>query len=119
MTDELSLNEYQDLALDTMFVGAEWQDDVNHFAFGLAAEVGEISTLLQKFYRGDSKYNNFGEYTPYVTESMRKELGDVLWHVAALAETFGWSLEEIATENVEKLQKRKAAGVLKGDGDDR
>ena len=48
-----------------------------------------------------------------------KELGDCLWYLAVIAARFGYTLEEIAEMNVEKLRDRQRRGVLKGSGDNR
>ena len=50
-------------------------------------------------------------------DKVKLELGDVLWHVAVLAETFGFTLEEIAEANIKKRHKRMEEGTIKGDGD--
>lgn len=54
-----------------------------------------------------------------VRESIRKELGDVLWYVAEVATQFSLSLEDIALGNVNKLASRKERKVLHGSGDTR
>jgi hypothetical protein len=41
----------------------------------------------------------------------------VLWYLAALAREIGLSLDDVARENVAKLQERAARNVLKGSGD--
>ena len=56
-------------------------------------------------------------FTDEAIDKVKLELGDVLWHVAVLAETFGFSLEEIAEANIKKLHKRMEEGTIKGDGD--
>ena len=48
---------------------------------------------------------------------LKKEIGDVLWYCAAAARELGFSLGEIAQENLDKLADRKARGVLGGSGD--
>lgn len=52
-------------------------------------------------------------------DGIRKELGDVLWQVQAIASHFGWRLEEIAIENLLKLEDRAKRGVIGGSGDNR
>jgi NTP pyrophosphatase (non-canonical NTP hydrolase) len=47
------------------------------------------------------------------------ELGDVLWYVSQCARDFGYTLDEIANMNLEKLRSREARGVLSGSGDNR
>ena len=51
--------------------------------------------------------------------AMSKELGDVLWYVAQLASELELDLDEVASENLEKLFSRQRRGVLSGSGDDR
>jgi NTP pyrophosphatase (non-canonical NTP hydrolase) len=53
------------------------------------------------------------------TDGLKKELGDVLWYLAALASDLGVTLEEVAAGNVAKLRSRAERGVLGGSGDNR
>ena len=131
----MKLNEYQDLAMD-FAITQDIETNVSHFGFGLCAEAGEVATIFQKYFRGDERYSNvayissfdddpyanttdWDTFTPEARAMVEKELGDVLWHVAALADSFGLSLEDIARTNIQKLAKRKNEGKLKGDGDNR
>jgi len=50
---------------------------------------------------------------------MIKELGDVLFYVAACANFYGSTLEKVANLNMKKLNSRKKRGVLQGSGDNR
>jgi NTP pyrophosphatase (non-canonical NTP hydrolase) len=78
--------------------------------FGLIGEVGEISEKLKKILRDGKELD---------LENMKKELGDVLWYLTALAEDFALTLEDIAYTNVNKLESRAQRGVISGSGDNR
>lgn len=51
--------------------------------------------------------------------AVKKELGDVMWMVAAIADDNGLSLSEIAEHNIAKLIDREQRGVIDGSGDNR
>lgn len=125
----MQLNEYQQLALRSA-VTQDIETNVSHFGFGLVAEAGEVATIFQKYFRGDSKYcvpgfwdeldtADYACFTPEALDMVEKELGDVLWHLAALADTFGLTLDNVAKTNIKKLEKRQIEGSIKGDGDNR
>jgi NTP pyrophosphatase (non-canonical NTP hydrolase) len=80
--------------------------------FGLAGEVGEVMEKMKKCIRDGTPRTELREF-------LKKELGDVLWYINALAHEFDLTLEEIAIANVEKLESRKARDQLHGSGDDR
>ena len=126
--DKISFDIYSYLANETA-VNQGFNKDLNHFGFGLLAEAGEVANILQKYHRGDSRYYSFEDdfddegdlvsFTQEARDNMAKELGDVLWHVAALADIFEIPLSEVAQMNLDKLADRGRRKVIKGDGDDR
>lgn len=85
----------------------------------LSGEAGETSEKIGKLIRD---FDWDGE-TDSLTEEQRvgllKELGDVLWYVAAIADDLKSSLGQVASMNMTKLNDRKDRGVLHGSGDDR
>jgi NTP pyrophosphatase (non-canonical NTP hydrolase) len=79
-------------------------------AYALAEEAGEVMGVLAKAARRG---------VPVPVESLTKELGDVLWQVARLADEYGIPLGAVFQTNIEKLTSRQARNVLEGSGDDR
>lgn len=120
----MTLNEYQKRAMTT---NAESSNNETYSLFGLIAEVGEIADKIAKaarkqiiticddcIYPCDEGVQDGNINLQYVEfeEGMKKELGDVLWFCAHLAHRFGWSLDEVAQTNLDKLAKRKAEGKI-------
>ena len=95
-----SLNDYQKDASRTIPTPDEPGAMKNHALFGLCSEIGELHGLYQKLYQGHK----------FDKDHAKKEIGDILWMVAEYATAMGWSLEDVAKTNIEKLQKRYPDG---------
>ena len=122
--EQLTLNEYQKKAMTTCM---ESSDNMLYMMMGLCEEVGELqskfskgirkkhieATSLNNFRCFDMEYNEYEEWL----ELVQKEVGDVLWMVAGFCNVMGWSLEEVAKLNLDKLAARKAVGTIDGNGD--
>ena len=106
------LVEYQERSKSTATYPAEVS--FLYPALGLAGEAGEVAEQAKRVLRDDG-----GRLTEARRQAIARELGDVLWYVAQLATELGFSLEEIAQANLEKLADRKRRGVLHGSGDNR
>lgn len=89
-------------------------NNVAYATLGLAGEAGEVADKVKKLIR-----DSHGILTPEKKQEMIKELGDVLWYLAACASELGVDLEEVATLNAKKVEDRKNRGVLSGEGDNR
>jgi len=83
-------------------------------ALKLAGESGEVAEKVGKMLRDDA-----GVLTDKRRDDLIKELGDVLWYVAALCHELKVPMAEVAQLNIDKLNSRKERNVLTGDGDDR
>lgn len=83
-------------------------------ALGLANESGEVLGKIKKAFR-----DNKGKISKEYKEAIKHELGDVLWYIAMLARDLGLDLEDIADNNLKKLDSRLKRGKLGGDGDHR
>jgi NTP pyrophosphatase (non-canonical NTP hydrolase) len=91
--------------------------DVNAWiypALGLGNEAGEVQGKLKKLLR-----DHGAELDSTALDSLKAELGDVLWYVAELATQLGLSLDAIAKGNIEKLSSRAARNTIQGSGDNR
>lgn len=103
----MKLNDYQSQALDYRLASA---DDV-YVNYNLAGEVGEYLSLLAKSRRDGRR--------PDHDMQAKKELGDILWQLAAAAADHGFTLEDVAQSNLNKLRLRSIANTIQGSGDDR
>jgi NTP pyrophosphatase (non-canonical NTP hydrolase) len=60
-----------------------------------------------------------GKFDAEQFADFKKELADVIWYIAVLADSLGLSLDELMQQNVEKLADRQKRNVIKGSGDNR
>lgn len=99
----MELNQYQYEAMKTRLPTAS----ANYALYNLSGEVGELHSMVAKYIR-DGKLD---------MDLVKKELGDILWCLAAVAVDYGFTLDDVAETNLAKLQKRKKNGTLNGNGD--
>lgn len=96
----MTLAHYQKEAYKNIQEHESHQEEVMHWAIGLGEEAGEtLSVIKHKYYGGG-----------YDVADLVGELGDTLWHIAALCETLGISMEDVALFNLAKLEHRYPAG---------
>lgn len=102
----MDANEYQQLARRTLIDRPDFpisdQDVMLVWnAIGLAGEAGEVAELVKK--------GVFHQHGIDVAK-LQKELGDVLWYVAALCSKAGIDMGEVMQANIEKLKTRYPEG---------
>lgn len=121
----MKMNEYQKMAMGTCM---ETSNNWSYMFLNLVGEVGEFASKVAKHIRKghysimDSNIangNNIDDLKePEVAlEELQKEAGDILWQLSGLCTVMGWSLEEVAKQNLDKLAARKAIGTIDGNGD--
>jgi len=108
----MDMNAYQAAAKETAVFPAD--QGVVYTTLGLASEAGEVADKVKKIIRDSG-----GVFSDEARESIKKELGDVLWYVSGLAWELGFSLTEVADANITKLSSRFERGKIGGSGDDR
>lgn len=108
----MTLNDYQAAAIVT----AQYPENMKvlYPILGLCGEAGEVAEKVKKVYRDKG-----GVFTPEAKEELKKEIGDVLWYISTISRDLGFTLEEVAQANIEKLTSRKQRGVIHGNGDNR
>lgn len=116
---EMTLDTYQDVVSGFCF----YKGSLLYPALGLTGEAGEVAEKVKKLYRDDEinfmREDMLEELNHEQSRDLALELGDVLFYVAACANDIGYSLEEIAEMNIDKLASRKRRGKLTGSGDNR
>tara|TARA_B100000700_G_C14457753_1_gene584660 strand:- start:29 stop:358 length:330 start_codon:yes stop_codon:yes gene_type:complete len=109
----MNLNHYQDKSRTTALYPNVGNNPI-YPTLGLVGEAGEVADKVKKILRDKE-----GQFDSGSRESIKLELGDVLWYVAQLSRELGFSLEEVAQANLDKLASRAKRGAISGSGDDR
>ena len=111
----MNTNDYQKLAMRTndgdssirLFIfGLRQNLQLNtaqllNGCLGLAGEVGEFNDEVKKMI--------FHGKEPDV-KHLQSELGDILWYIALICDTFHWDLDYIMRMNIHKLELRYPEG---------
>lgn len=103
----------------------ESSNNWSYMFLNLVGEVGEFASKVAKAIRkgnaeiSHSKLSRIGDTDMLAKqdEELKKEAGDILWQLSGVCSVMGWSLEEIAQMNLDKLAARKAVGTIDGNGD--
>lgn len=108
----MEFKEYQERMIKTKVYQASFQ--IIYPALKIAGEAGEVSEKIGKVLRDKE-----GEIDENDKQEIKKELGDVLWYINAMATDLGIDLEDVARTNVDKLESRQKRDKLHGSGDNR
>lgn len=96
----MTLSEYQRRAQNTD--KQKSRDDREALVIPLLGLAGETGTLLS----GYKKWLRDGDAHRLFQQKVVEDLGDILWYLANVAERFGVTLDEVATENLAKVEER-------------
>jgi NTP pyrophosphatase (non-canonical NTP hydrolase) len=107
MENSMTFNEYQDGVVKTWDCGKLDQERLLNAVLGIAGESGEYADLIKK-----QEFHGI----PADPRSVLKELGDILYYVTAAAIEHGYTLEQVAITNNQKLAARYPQGFKLGGG---
>ena len=97
----MDISDYQKQSARTMPKNLHVEPLLTNVCLGLAGESGEIIEHVKKVvFHGHQLDRDY----------LKKEIGDVLWYVAAMATALDVDLGEIAQANVDKLKARYPEG---------
>ena len=108
LIDKMNLDEYQERAKRTDLNVISKENDLDYYALGLASEAGEFAGRMKIIHR-----NKASVLSDIDKQGLASELGDVLWYVSALANKLGFTLDDIAENNLRKLYNRQQNKELK------
>lgn len=106
------MNSYQMAARHSAILPCDC--DICYLALALCGEAGEVAEKVKKTIRDKD-----GKFSKEMKEAIALELGDVLWYLANIAYTCGYSLSEVANMNIEKVNSRLQRNLIHGSGDNR
>jgi NTP pyrophosphatase (non-canonical NTP hydrolase) len=101
-TQPMGFLDYQELAMRTANPGFNSVERLKNALLGLSGETGELADSFKKaFFQGHALPTK---------EYVEKELGDILWYVALMAEAYDTDMLMIAIKNIDKLRQRYPEG---------
>ena len=119
-SDDYTFDAYQEACASDFAFYPGW---LIYPTIGLCGESGELAEKVKRLIRDDEmpldESFNTTEIDAETRHDIARELGDVLFYVAMIADDIDYTLSEIAQINIEKLTDRKARGHLRGSGDNR
>jgi NTP pyrophosphatase (non-canonical NTP hydrolase) len=97
----MTLDEYQEAARRTINSKLSEADRLLDAAMGLSEEAGEVLGLVRK-----RKF----QLREVSRETLIEELGDILWCLSITADCLGLRLDDVASKNIDKLERRHPTG---------
>ncbi len=94
----MNLSEYQKLCKKTAKSDFESPDlEILTWGLGIVGEAGDAASCIKKVVAHKNEA---------LKDGLRENLGDTMWYIATICNFYGWNLEEVLNENIEKLKKR-------------
>ena len=106
----MHFDDYQRQACRTRNFTLTENEEKAAYALGLAGEAGAVVDYLKKVLFPGHIGNR---------EILKRELGDCLWYIAALANKYDILMSSVAETNIAKLSARYAEGFTSKDSQER
>lgn len=90
----MDLNEFQRKSERTLNYSLSDNDQMLNCCIGVVGEAGELLNILKKFYFQGHDMDK---------AAVIEELGDTLFYIAGMCTSMGILLDDVATNNIEKL----------------
>lgn len=111
----MQFDEYQNTSLRT------WNPpprdkvmNIMYLTLGVVGEAGEVAEKVKKVLR-----NDLGVFSEEKKQELKKEIGDVIWYLSTLSHELGFSFDDVAKTNIDKLTSRLERNVISSEGDNR
>ena len=99
------LKSYQEFCKTTAKKFDDPEKEIMTWGLGVSGEAGDLAGCIKK------TFSHKNDQKPGIKEN----LGDTLWYIAAICSFFGWNLDEVFKENMDKLNKRYPEGFTDKD----
>jgi NTP pyrophosphatase (non-canonical NTP hydrolase) len=97
----MDLNEYQKLCkLTAKKDFATSNEEIMTWGLGITGEAGDVASCIKKTLA----------HKKDVKEGIKENIGDMFWYSAMICNFFGWSMQDILAQNLEKLKQRFPQG---------
>ena len=94
------LKEYQEFCKLTAKKFDIPEHEIFSWGLGISGEAGDLAGCIKKtFFHGNDQKSG-----------IKENVGDVMWYAAMICNYFGWDLQDVLNENLEKLKKRYPQG---------
>jgi NTP pyrophosphatase (non-canonical NTP hydrolase) len=94
------LKEYQELCKRTAKKFKNREKEILTWGLGVAGEAGDIAGCIKKTFSHNNDQRS----------GIRENIGDTMWYAAMICNYFGWNMDSVLKENIEKLKKRHPKG---------
>jgi NTP pyrophosphatase (non-canonical NTP hydrolase) len=94
------LKEYQALCKLSAKKFDSAEKEILTWGLGIAGEAGDVASCIKKTFAHDNDQR----------AGIKENIGDSMWYMAMICNFFGWDMQEILDENLNKLRKRYPNG---------